>query len=242
MRQIVILLGVVLLFACNAGAQANPAYSFSSAVPNLLAANASPSGGTSFSLATPGANSAPTTNFTAVSGIALPDAPAPAAPAEPPQGVQGVFQNFDWQAYIGYTYVRFFEVPGTQLNTDGFNFSVQYFFKDWIAADGEFVATFGSQLGSTSEYLMGMGGVRIRKAMPRGLEVWAHALGGAAHYSPQTAYGKQDSLGYELGGGVDINAHHRRLAYRVAVDAAGTRFFNTYQVSPKVSAGVVFKF
>jgi len=221
----------------------HPTYSFSLASPQP--ANAPSSAGEPLPLEVmPNASVAPVSfvpggDFGWPGGAYSSSSPEP---AEPPQGVQGVFQNYYWQAYVGYTYVRFFEIPGTQVNTNGFNFSVQYYLKNWLAADGEFVATFGSQFGSTADYLMGLGGLRIRKAGPRGLEIWAHVLGGGSHYTPQTSYGNQHSVAYEVGGGVDIDAHHHRMAYRVSVDAAGTNYFNTYQVSPKVSAGVVFKF
>ncbi len=36
----------------------------------------------------------------------------PASPAPEPQGIQGVFENYSWQAYAGYTFLRFYEVPG----------------------------------------------------------------------------------------------------------------------------------
>lgn len=230
-------MGIALLFAGSAAAQVNSGGSLAlppQPVPQTnaqldLAMGVAPASAAALSPAPVGA------------GLALPVAPEAAEPAEP-QTVQGVFQNFYWQAYLGYTYVRFFEVPGTQVNTNGLNFSAVYYFKDWLAADGEFVGTYGTQLGQNANFLMGMGGIRVRHAMEHNMEVWAHVLGGAAHYSPQTAFGKQTSVGYEIGGGLDLNTHRRRLAYRISVDAAGTAFFNTYQLSPKVSAGIVFKF
>jgi hypothetical protein len=244
MRKFGYLLGVALLFACATGAQVNPANSLS--LPSPAASSAASLPAAPLPSTVLAANTAISGRFLASNETALAFGEAPPAtpqPAEPPQGVQGVFQTYEWQAYVGYTYVRFFQVPGTEINTNGFNFSVQYYFyKDWIAADGEFVSTFGSQFGSTANYLMGLGGIRLRKSGPRGIELWAHLLGGGAHYTPQTAYGGEGSLAYEAGGGIDIDAHHHRLAYRLAVDAAGTNFFHTYQVSPKVSAGVVFKF
>ena len=88
---------------------------------------------------------------------------------EPQQDVQGVFQNFQWQAYLGYTYVRFWETPSAQVNTNGLNFGVVYYFKDWIGGDGEFVGTFGSQYGDRAKFLLGMGGARFRWSAPRGL-------------------------------------------------------------------------
>jgi hypothetical protein len=192
--------------------------------------------------------SAPNTGATApldfgVAPTIAPLSPAFAQPsAAPQQDVQGVFQNFNWQAYVGYTFVRFYQVPGIQLNTNGLNFGAIYYFRDWIGADGEFVATFGSQYGDTAKFLLGMGGGRLRWSAPRGLELWAHALVGGSHYLPRTANGDTGALAYEFGGGVDINAGRRRWAYRFSADVVGTRYFNTYQYSPKFSAGIVFKF
>jgi hypothetical protein len=176
--------------------------------------------------------------------------PAPAAhalfafaPAEPPQGVYGVFQNFDWQAYAGYTFFRFYEVPNITQNMNGFNFSVAYYPRGgWVAAEGEFVAAFGSQAGVTSKFVLGMGGARFRWSAPRAVEVWVHGLAGGSHFTPQTAFGGQSAFGYEVGGGVDVNAHHHRMAYRLQGDMVGTRYFGTYQYSPKISAGIVYKF
>lgn len=250
MKQATLLLGIALLFAGSAAAQANSSATLSlapAASPNSLPALVPPSlTNAPLNLAVPtvalpiGALEAPSSAPSRF-GLALPAAPAPAEPAEP-QVVQGVFQNFDWQAYVGFTYLRFFEVPGVQVNTEGVNFGVVYYFKEWLGADGEFVGTFAPAPGCYAKYLWGMGGIRVRHSMQHNIEVWAHALIGAATFRPQTAYGNQTSLGYEVGGGVDLNTHHRRLAYRVSLDAAGTNYFNTYQVSPKVSAGVVFKF
>jgi hypothetical protein len=241
MKQATFLLGIALLCAGSAAAQSNSAGSLSLAPTASNASQITLPAITPLDLALPSGVPAapPPTSFN--DALALPAAPAPSEPAEP-QNVQGVFQNFDWQAYVGYTYVRFFEVPGIQVNTNGLNFGVVYYFKDWLGADGEFVGTFGTQYGDNAKFLMGMGGVRVRHAMEHNIEVWAHVLGGASKYRPETAFGKQTSVAYEVGGGVDLNTHRRRLAYRISVDAAGTAFFNTYQVSPKISAGVVFKF
>ena len=167
--------------------------------------------------------------------------PAP-APAEPPQGVQGVFPSHNWQAYVGYTFVRFYEVTNHTVNENGFNVSAAYYFKDWIAADGELVTAFGSYSGASSTFVFAAGGPRLRWSMQHGPELWVHALVGGAHSTPKTPYGSQDAFAYEGGGGIDINSRHTRLAYRLQADIVGTRFFSTYQYSPKISAGIVYKF
>jgi hypothetical protein len=166
----------------------------------------------------------------------------PPVPAEPPQGVQGVFPSHHWQAYVGYTYVRFYEVTNHTVNENGFNVSAAYYFKDWIAADGEVVTAFGSYSGANSTFVSGAGGVRLRWTTQRGPDLWLHALVGGAHATPQTPYGSEGALAYEAGGGIDINSRHNRLAYRLQADIVGTRFFSTYQYSPKISAGIVYKF
>src|SRR5271167_497065 len=77
-----------------------------------------------------------------------------ASPAEPaaPQAVTGVFEEYAWQLSGGYSFVRFYELPAITQNMNGFNFSLAYYFKDWIAADGEFAAAFGSQAGFPAHF------------------------------------------------------------------------------------------
>jgi hypothetical protein len=67
-------------------------------------------------------------------------------------------------------------------------------------------------------------------------------LFGYAHETPQTIFGSTSALAYTLGGGIDIGARNRRFAYRISADMVGSRFFSTYQYSPKISVGIVYKF
>jgi hypothetical protein len=169
--------------------------------------------------------------------------PAPAPAPEPmPQYVQGVYPLLYWQASIGFTYNRFYEVPGTAVNTDGFNMSMAYFFKEQMAAEGEIDGGFGTMNGTATRSAFAGGGLRVRVAAPRAIELWAHGLAGGAHFGPKTNFGGTGSFGYELGGGADLKAHHEKLAYRVEADVLGTSFFGTYQISPKLAVGIVYKF
>src|ERR1700733_11390004 len=103
MRKGSFLFGIILILASSAGAQVNSGSS-------LLLGSPMPA----FAVGIPLANAA--------IGIPGGNALAMSAPAEPPQGVYGVFQSYDWQAYAGFTYLRFYEVPGVTGNLDGFNF------------------------------------------------------------------------------------------------------------------------
>jgi hypothetical protein len=240
MRHSAFLFGAILLFTASAGAQAKVADSVLPASPApeaagvLSAANSSPT----LALAI-----APVAGPVGAPGAAASDSSAPSDPAAQQPTVYGVLQNYNWQLYAGYAFVRFYEVPTITQTMNGLELGIVYYpGGKWIGADGELVAAFGSQAGVTSKFLLAMGGPRFRWLAPRGVELWAHGLVGGTHFLPQTPYGSQSAFAYEVGGGVDLNVHHRRLAYRAEAGMVGTRYFNTYQYSPKVSVGIVFKF
>lgn len=212
--------------ACAAGAQSAPETS-------LLIAAPSASLGHSFTY--------PVYSAFAHNGLLSSALPAP-APAPAPQQVQGVFPITYWQASVGYSYMRFYELPNTAVNTSGFDISMAYFFKPWLAGEGELGGGIGSQIGQRAKSVFAGGGLRARKAGPRGTELWIHGVVGVAHFEPKTTYGGESAPGFEMGGGMDLNAHRERMAYRLEADLIATSFFGTYQVSPKIGAGIVYKF
>src|ERR1700675_2281005 len=245
MRRFFFILGMVLVLTSAVAAQVTVAQE-SAAPENPAFARL---------LTTPYFTLAPVSGVTAPAptmplGLAL--APAafasaanasPAAPAaDPPQNVQGVFVNYNWQAYFGYTFFRFYEVPGNQFDTNGFNYSMQYYIRDWFALDGEFAATISTLNAFNGWFLFGGGGPRFRWSGPRGIELWGHALVGYSHFTPQTSFGSQDAFAYEAGGGADVNIRHTRWAIRLGADMVASRYFGTYQYSPKAFGGVVYKF
>jgi hypothetical protein len=243
MRPFVLLAAAVFLFGIGTQAQDIPQTS------SLLISpfeEASPAASTSLPATMHFSLSSSSSNLLSLAPASLSgDSPGAAAPAEPPQ-VFGVKPSYEFQGYLGYTYFRFYESPGVTPNTNGFNYSIVYFphqLKNWIGADGEFVLTLGSQSDFKARFLLGLGGVRARWApFQKNIEIWAHGLAGGSHFVPQTAYGPQGAFGYEIGGGVDINTHHERYAYRVGADMVGTHYFGTYQFSPKISAGFIYRF
>jgi len=169
------------------------------------------------------------------------DAPASGTGADvPPQGVYGVFPSYRYQVYVGYTFVRFYVVPGVAENTNGLDFSIAYYFRDSLAVDGELAVSLGSYSGESSEFFMGMGGLRYKHPVGR-MDVWVHGLAGEGHFSPQTPYGTEDGFGYEVGGGIDVSPRRLRLSWRVQADMVGTHLYGTYQYSPKISIGLVYK-
>jgi len=128
MRRVMTLCGLVVVFALGTDAQVRPQNSLflGSSFPAIAAA---------FPSAGPAAIPAPT--------------PEP-APADP-QGIYGVIQNFNFQISGGFTYMRFYEIPNTTGDLDGFNISLVYYPRGghW-GVDGEFVAAFAPQNGVTT--------------------------------------------------------------------------------------------
>ena len=226
MRSAVLVLGASLVLATGAAAQVNPPTGgllVNSELPALAVAVPTPSPAAYLPPATPAAT------------------PAPASADRQP--VYGVLQDFNFQIYGGFTYVRFYELPGVTGNLDGFNVSAVYYpHAGHFGLDGEFVAVFAPQNGGGTTLDGGMGGGRFRLSGPRGIEVWGHALAGGAHFVPKTPYGSEGAFAFEAGGGVDLTPSHRRLAYRVQADMLGTYFFSTYQYNLKLSVGLVYKF
>lgn len=234
MRQTVILFILVLFAVCGAGAQ-----STSTSLPLSPAFNLDPpSASSSVVRLTPFTLADNSTGSTALT----PASPALSlVPEPPPQDVTSVFETYNFQAYVGYTFFRFYELPHLTENMNGFDLNMVYYFKNWLGAEGDFSGTHATQNDISSWFAFGGGGPRVRWSARRGLELWAHALIGASHFTPQTAFGPQHALAYSFGGGVDL-PFKPRWSLRVGADAVGSQYFSTHQWSPKVSLGVVFKF
>ena len=176
-------------------------------------------------------------------GSPLPAFALPASPAPEPQGVYGVLQNFNWQASGGFTHFTFYELPGVTGQLNGFHMSLSYYPHGghW-APEGEFFAVFAPQAGVSTHMAVILGGGKYRVDAGRGVEVWAHAMVGGAHFSPQTAFGGQNALAADLGAGVDLNFRHSHLALRGQADWVPTLFFGTHQYNVKESFGLVYRF
>jgi hypothetical protein len=249
MRRFALLLSAIFLLGFGTLAQDHPENPFPIGTATE-AGNASP--GPAYSmplppwlasptdLGSPSATAASNSNLTPGTSSSASGSNAPSAD---PQVVIGVRQNYPFQLYVGYTFLRFYELPSKALNTNGFNYSVVYYPLNWIGADGEFVLTLGDQYPYQARFLLGMGGARVRwKPFQKNVEVWAHGLAGRSHFVPQTPYGGQGAFAYEAGGGVDLNTLNGRYGIRAGADMVGTRYFNTNQFSPKISVGFVYKF
>jgi hypothetical protein len=251
MRQAFAIFGMVFIFSTGAAAQEHPAIERLLTSTYFTLAPTSDAPSPALPLAAAPSTFSSTSATPASSATAAPapgpfafaaNAPLAAAPADPPQYVQNVHETYSWQAYFGYTFFRFYEVPGTQQDTNGFNYSMVYYWKDWFGLDGEFAATQTSQAAFNGWFLFGGGGPRFRWSGPRGLELWGHVLFGYSHLTPQTSFGTQSAFAYEAGGGADINILRTRWALRFGADMVGSHYFNSYQYSPKAFGGIVYKF
>jgi hypothetical protein len=232
MRHAALLLGAILIFAFNVHGQVNPNYS----LPEVSLVHDSD-----------------TLGMTALPAGALPplasalpsDAPGSSSLGGGQMGPRGVFQIYSFQIYADYSFFRFYVAskPNLTVNMNGLDFGLNYFpGANWIGIEGQFAAQFGSLLHQGSKFAMALGGARARWAAPRGVEVWGHALVGYTKFIPQTALGGQNAFAFEVGGGVDLGSHRNRFRIRVGGDLVGTRYFSTYQYSPRISVGLVYNY
>lgn len=229
MRHAAMLLGAVLLFASGAGAQTS-----ATSLPPLSgsATVASASGPQHFAMSSPEPAAEPF-------GFGRKYLPGVGGN----QPIYGIMPDYNWQVYGGFTYTRFYEAPGTVSNLAGFDFAVAYYpHIRWIAGEGDISATFGSQSGQSSDLVTAMGGLKLRWPAASGTNFWVHGLAGTAYLSPKTVYGGQHAFSEEFGAGADLAPRRSRVSYRVEADIVGTFFFGTYQYSPKVTAGLVYRF
>lgn len=239
MKHAAFLLGAILLFLTTSFAQDNSAdlLLFAPSDSDLALSRS-----TSAPVEPPLLISAATARTEPLAASALDSDSSSEPPAQRPN-VYGVFETYKWQAYAGYAFFRFFALPSRKENMNGLDLGLVYYpTSSWFGVDGDILGQFGTFLNQSSRFTSYMGGGRFRLQGPRGIELWAHGLAGFGKFLPQTALGGQTALSYEAGGGVDVAVYRRRIGYRVEVDAVGTHFFHTNQVSPKISIGVVYRF
>src|ERR1700683_428042 len=210
MKYISVLFAGLLLVAVNAGAQSNFGDSVTLATPSFMTYAAT----ATTMPATPASSAAGSPTVFASPAFASPAPAAPALPAAMPQDVQGVFNKYSWDLYAGYTFFRFYEVPGTTSNMNGGNLSAVYYYRDWLGADAEVMAAYGSQPGQNSWLVFGGIGPRFRYVGPKGIDLWAHAMVGGMFIDPQTPYGGQGALAGLAGGGGGLRAPHCHVGVR----------------------------
>jgi hypothetical protein len=223
MRHAVLLVGATLILALSVHAQVNANYS----LPELSSTPAST--GTAWATAPP-----PFSDPVAVSE----------GTAQTPT-VYGVFPDYYWRIYAGYSFFRFYiaSKPSVTVNTNGLDLGIVYYpHVGWIGIEGQFVGEYGGLYGQSLKFGLGAGGVRFRWAAPRQAEVWGHFLVGGTKFIPQTAFGGQGAFAWEVGGGVDLGSHRSRWAIRAEGDLVATYYFSTYQYSPRFAGGIVFKY
>jgi hypothetical protein len=250
MRHTAVLLAAVLVvLTFDARAQINPSYTLpqASASNDALVPAVAPAEIPGFALADAVPSSMPAASplsLSSATSAALSNNPSDAA--QQPPSVYKVYQQYDWQIYAGYSFYRYYVTskPNITENMNGLDLGIVFFFPkvDWFGIEGQYVGAYSSLFGERSQFDFGSGGVRFRWPLPRGLIIWIHGMGGWSRLTPQTAFGPQNAWGYEVGGGLDIGPPHKRFGYRVEADLVGTRYFGTYQDSPRIAAGVFFRY
>src|SRR6202021_2185413 len=128
MRHVLFLLGLVFLVTCASYAQSSAANPLLLAAPFTISSTgdvsavstSASSTGLSLSPASVALDSGDSLAANPFSGASVSSVSSPNA-APDPQYVQGVFVNYNWQAYLGYTYTHFSAQGGFSPNKKGSN-------------------------------------------------------------------------------------------------------------------------
>jgi hypothetical protein len=170
---------------------------------------------------------------------AKPEAPSPSsAPTPESAGWEDVRGSMELT--LGYIFVRFNSTPFS-ASMSGVNASFTYFTSNWLAAEGETSAAFGSQSSSSflAKYIFYGGGVKVAAPEKR-IRPWAHALLGGIHLLPQTAF-STNGVAIELGGGADLRLKSG-LLLRVKADYLRSQVYAGGQNSFQLATGIVYRF
>jgi hypothetical protein len=140
------------------------------------------------------------------------------------------------EVFGGYSYMRFRPSPNTNLN--GWEFSGQYKFTDWLGGVADVDGHYGSPAGiSTSVYTYLFG---PQVSFPARVSPFAHFLLGGAHVSA-AGFGNS-SFSMAFGAGIDTEVKASVRWRIIQVDYLMTNFAGNTQNNARVSTGIVFRF
>lgn len=173
------------------------------------------------------------------SRMATPPSPSP-DPKPRPRPYYGENPN-KWQLGIAFALVRF-RSSVYFASAPGFNTSLAYWLKEWIAIEGSVTTAFAPPVFANEHfrYLSYSAGPKFSFGHGR-FQPWAHALVGGVHLIPQTASSGQNGAEFMLGGGVDY-VLNSVISAKGGVDYLGTHMFGEWQSSAQIVAGFSFRF
>jgi hypothetical protein len=124
----------------------------------------------------------------------------------------------------------------------GLNTSIAYYWKDWLAVEGNVVPAFAPTIYQNEhvKYLGYAGGAKLVFGHS-GLVPWVHGLAGGSHILPQTGLGGKNTIQLQAGGGADY-VFTPQISARIGADYVFTHFFGEVQNNFQAYAGLVVHF
>src|ERR1700685_1840951 len=96
----------------------------------------------------------------AVNPVILPAGSAVPALAVPPPPPVEYDPSYAFQAYIGFDFIRFYQIPGVRINLPGAYGSMAYFLTRSLGVEGVLAGGFGTQFGERAKMSFTGGGAR----------------------------------------------------------------------------------
>lgn len=147
------------------------------------------------------------------------------------------------ELFGGYSFMRVDATPSfnpetSSFNTNGWQVSGKYKFRDWLGAVADFDGHYGSPDGVHTSIYTFLFGPEV--SWPTRVSPFAHILVGGGHVNT-SPYGGT-SLAAAIGGGIDSRLVHGIYWRIIEGDYLPTRFFGNTQSNVRVSTGIVLKF
>jgi hypothetical protein len=168
-------------------------------------------------------------------------APSSASDPSPQHGSTYSDEPYRFEISMSVAIVRFRSAVYS-ASAVGLNTSAAYYWKDWLAIEGNVVPAFAPTIYQNEhiKYLGYAGGAKVVFGHS-GLVPWVHGLVGGAHILPKTGLGGSSALQIQAGGGADY-AFNPRISARIGADYVFTHFFSESQNNFQAYAGFVYHF
>lgn len=140
------------------------------------------------------------------------------------------------EVFGGYSYLRTDNSPSANLN--GWEFSGQYKYADWLGGVADFDGHYGSPAGLSSSVHTFLFGPQV--SWPARVSPFAHVLIGGAHFSGGPF--SDTSFSAAIGAGIDTRLVPGVYWRVFQGDYLPTRFFGHTQNNARISTGIVFRF
>jgi opacity protein-like surface antigen len=155
--------------------------------------------------------------------------------------VTGWAQSTRNESSVGDVFLGYSLLNGITLhNASGLEAALTGNVRDWFGLKADFSANYKSFSGAGAREYNTLFGPQLSHRVGK-FRIYAHGLAGVAHFSG-FGFTSQNTLGWDLGGGVDYDFTSHFALRPAQLDYHGSHFFSATQRDFRYSGGFVYRF